>query len=143
MEQLMIRESLRNPRVGCAVLVQDGERILLGERAKEPFRGKWIIPGGGVRFLERFGQAGAREIHEETGLEIEVDGVIDVQEIVTPPDEHRIVVYCSAIYKGGELRPGSDLSGARFFTREEVRGLVAQKEVTPTVETVLRKMHWA
>jgi ADP-ribose pyrophosphatase YjhB (NUDIX family) len=129
--------------LGCAVLVQNGERVLLGVRAKEPFRGKWIIPGGGVRFLERFEQTAAREIREETGLEIELDGVIDVQEIVTPPDEHRVVVYCAATYNGGELRPGSDLSLARFFTRDEVRQLVAAQEVTPTVETVLRKLHWA
>jgi ADP-ribose pyrophosphatase YjhB (NUDIX family) len=117
--------------------------VLLGVRAKEPFRGKWIIPGGGVRFLERFDQAASREIREETGLEIEIDGVFDVQEIVAPPDEHRVVVYCSATYKGGELRAGSDLSGARFFTRDEVRQLIAQREVTPTVETVLRKTRWA
>lgn len=139
----MASEPSGTPRLGCAVLVRSGERILLGVRAKEPFRGKWIIPGGGVRFLERFDEAAIREIREETGLEIELAGVVDVQEIVTPPDEHRVVVYCAATYKGGELRPGSDLSGARFFTRDEVRQLVAAREVTPTVETVLRKLHWA
>jgi 8-oxo-dGTP diphosphatase len=136
-------DPIRSPRIGCAVLVQDGDRLLLGVRAKEPFRGKWIIPGGGIRFLEKFEQAAAREIEEETGLEIELRGVVDIQEIVTPPDEHRVVVYCTATRKGGVLRSGSDLSGARFFTRDEVRALVAQRAVTPTVETVLKKMNWA
>jgi ADP-ribose pyrophosphatase YjhB (NUDIX family) len=117
-------------------------RLLLGERAKDPFRGKWVIPGGGVRFLENFGEAAAREIHEEAGIEIELDGIVDVQEIVTPPDEHRVVIYCKAIYKGGELRPGSDLAAARFFTKNEVKILVSRQQVTPTVEKVLRKMNW-
>jgi 8-oxo-dGTP diphosphatase len=133
---------VRTPRLGCAVLVEYGERLLLGERAKDPFRGKWVIPGGGVRFLENFGEAAAREIQEETGIEIELDGIVDVQEIVTPPDEHRVVIYCKAIYKRGELRPGSDLAAARFFTKTEMKNLVAQQQVTPTVEKVLRKMNW-
>jgi 8-oxo-dGTP diphosphatase len=134
---------LRTPRVGCAALVQSGECLLLGERGKEPFRGKWIIPGGGVRFLENFEEAASRELYEEAGIEIEATTVVDVQEIVSPPNEHRVVVYCTAIYKGGELRPGSDLSAARFFTKDEVRDLVARRAVTPTVERVLRKMAWA
>jgi 8-oxo-dGTP diphosphatase len=141
--QPQIVQAPQAPRLGCAVLVQQGDRLLLGERAKEPFRGKWIIPGGGVRFLENFEQAACRELHEEAGIEIEVGAVVDVQEIVSPPDEHRVVVYCTAIYKGGELRPGSDLSAARFFTRNELRDLVAHHAVTPTVERVLRKMEWA
>jgi 8-oxo-dGTP diphosphatase len=140
--QNLAPSSPRTPRLGCAVLVEDGERLLLGERAKEPFRGKWVIPGGGVRFLENFGQAAAREIQEETGIEIELHGVVDVEEIVTPPDEHRVVIYCKATYKCGELRPGSDLSSARFFTKHEVKTLVALQQVTPTVEKVLRKMKW-
>lgn len=85
MELGMQTPVVRTPRVGCAVLVHDGDRLLLGERAKEPFRGKWVIPGGGVRFLENFAQAATRELHEEAGIEIEIDGVVDVQEIVAPP----------------------------------------------------------
>jgi ADP-ribose pyrophosphatase YjhB (NUDIX family) len=117
--------------------------LLLGERAKEPFRGKWVIPGGGVKFLENFEQAAARELMEEAGIEIQLNGVVDVQEIVTPPDEHRVVIYCAATYKGGEVRAGSDLMSVRFFTRAELQELVTQHCVTPTVEKVLRKMHWA
>jgi len=132
----------KGPRVGCAVLVQDGDRVLLGERAKDPFRGKWVIPGGGVRFLENLAQTAFREIQEEAGIEIELLEVIDVQEIVSPPDEHRVVIYCRAIYRCGELRPGSDLADARFFTRDEIQSLVAENAVTPTVERVLRKTHW-
>jgi|SRR5580658_2780494 8-oxo-dGTP diphosphatase len=139
----MEAHQLRTPRIGCAVLVRDGERLLLGERAKDPFRGRWVIPGGGIRFLENFEQAATRELKEEAGIEIELNGVVDVQEIVTPPDEHRVVVYCSAVYRGGELRPGSDLSDARFFTKDEVQGLIRQHAVTPTVEKVLRKTRWA
>lgn len=96
-----------------------------------------------MRFLENFEQAASRELHEEAGIEIEATTVVDVQEIVSPPDEHRVVIYCTAIYKRGELRPGSDLSAARFFTKGEIRNLVARHAVTPTVERVLRKMDWA
>jgi 8-oxo-dGTP diphosphatase len=140
--QQRITTSSKAPRLGCAVLVQNGDSLLLGERAKDPFRGKWVIPGGGVRFLENFKQAASREIQEEAGIEISLDRVVDIQEIVSPPDEHRVVIYYTATYKSGRLRPSSDLSDARFFTRDEVRRLVARKAVTPTVEQVLRKMDW-
>lgn len=131
------------PRLGCAVIVEHDGKILLGVRAKEPFRGKWIIPGGGVKFLESFRETAKREILEEVGIEIDVDHVIDLYEIVNPPDEHRVIIYCRARYSGGDIRPSSDLLDAAFFTPTEVRELIASGEVTPTVERVLRDSHWA
>src|SRR5882762_3146227 len=90
------------PRVGSALLVRDGEnRILLGQRNKDPQRGFWVIPGGKIHAFERIAEAAAREINEETGLTVEVSDTFKVYEIVNPPNEHRIVIYSWAKATGG------------------------------------------
>jgi len=92
------------PRVGSAVIVRDeANRILLGKRNKDPQRGSWILPGGKIHAFESIAEAAARELQEETGLEIEVHKQFQVYEIIDPPNEHRIVIYSWARVRGGVL----------------------------------------
>jgi 8-oxo-dGTP diphosphatase len=126
------------PRLGSAVLVIDGDRILLGKRNKEPLRGYWVIPGGGVRWGESIRDAAKREYLEETGLEIEVLDPIRVYEIIKPPLEHRVIIYSWGRVVRGELMPSSDLSEVRFCTREELSKL----NFTDTVRRVLEDVEW-
>ena len=58
------------PRLGSALVVRKGDAILLGLRNKEPEKGKWVLPGGGVRPFETIRAAAHRELLEETGLEV-------------------------------------------------------------------------
>lgn len=43
-------------------------KILLIKRKKEPFRGKYALPGGFVEEKENFADAAERELYEETGV---------------------------------------------------------------------------
>jgi 8-oxo-dGTP diphosphatase len=122
------------PRIGSAVIVIDGESVLLGVRNKDPHRGKWVLPGGKVQPFESIDDAARREIREETGLEIDVEGQLGVWEIIEPPAEHRVIVYSIARLKGGELKASSDLSDVRFW---DIRDLDAV-DLTPTVRKVLK-----
>jgi 8-oxo-dGTP diphosphatase len=131
------------PRLGCAVLVCDGDKLLLGVRAKEPFRGKWVIPGGGVKYMESYRDTAKREIFEEVGIDIDFERVLDLYEIVNPPDEHRVIIYCLAKYLRGQVTPSSDLSDACFLDRRQIRKLIENGEVTPTVAKVLSDTNWA
>src|SRR5512142_3328984 len=56
--------------VDCVVFgFDDAElKVLLIERALEPFKGKWALPGGFVRVDETIDDAARSELEEETGL---------------------------------------------------------------------------
>ena len=124
------------PRLGSAVILIDGDRILLGRREKDPQRGKWVLPGGGVQPFESVEEAAKRELLEETGLVIEVDKQVGVFEIIDPPHEHRVIVYSLGRPVGGELRASSDLSELRFVARESLPDF----ELTPFVRRVLERI---
>ena len=96
----------------CALIFDDaGESILLVEHAglwsAEPF---WTPPGGGVEFSESVGEALAREVLEETGLDVAMGAVRYVLDFVRPP-LHAVSLYAEARLVSGRLadaRLGSD-----------------------------------
>lgn len=126
------------PRVGSALVVREGDKILLARRNKSPNRGRWVIPGGKVEPFESISAAGEREILEETGLVVRVGEQIGVFEIISPPNEHRLIIYSWADRVGGDLRAGSDALEPQFFYRSGIQSL----DITEIVKTVLRKIDW-
>jgi 8-oxo-dGTP diphosphatase len=122
------------PRVGSALLVRDeANRILLGQRNKDPQRGAWVLPGGKINAFESIAQAGARELEEETGLRVEVQNQFGVYEIVNPPAEHRLIIYSWGKVVGGDLKPSDDLSAVKFFALDDL----GEVPTTPLVRKVL------
>jgi ADP-ribose pyrophosphatase YjhB (NUDIX family) len=61
-----------------ALVVRDG-RVLLGRRAIEPARGSWDIPGGFLNPWEHPADGAAREVREETGLEVRLTRLLAVE----------------------------------------------------------------
>jgi ADP-ribose pyrophosphatase YjhB (NUDIX family) len=127
------------PRLGCAGLVWRGDQVLMGLRSKEPNRGLWVLPGGGVEFGESFAQTLERELSEEAGIGVKVRDIFKTYELINPPNEHRVIVYLVADHRSGEPIPSSDLSAVRFFTSEELKELSEQKLISPFVERVLKE----
>ena len=105
------------PVVGVgAVIVQDGGVVLI-KRKYEPLKGRWSLPGGGVEVGETLAEAVAREMLEETGLQVEVGPVIEVFDRITRDGEQRVRYHyvlvdylCWPI--AGELQAGSDVDDA-------------------------------
>jgi 8-oxo-dGTP diphosphatase len=128
----------QRPRLGCAGLIRRGDEVLMGQRNKEPNRGLWVLPGGGVEFGESFAQTLERETLEEAGIDVAVRGVFKVYELINPPDEHRVIVYMIADYRSGEPVASSDLSDVRFFQKEELQAMSKHQMISPFVEVVLR-----
>lgn len=87
--------------VGAIVLDDDG-RLLVVRRGHAPAAGRWTLPGGRQEAGETLHEAVAREVHEETGLRVEVEGLVGVLEV--RDDDHHFVI----LDHHARLRPGQD-----------------------------------
>ena len=87
---------------------EDGSIILI-KRANEPFKDHWALPGGIMDPGETIRQTAVREAKEETGLDIELVGLINVySEPGRDPRGRTISVLFGAIVVGGLLKEDTD-----------------------------------
>ena len=105
----------QNPSPGIAVLVIDGDRVLLGKRSAEPGKGKWAIPSGYIEFEEDYLAAARREVKEETGLEIEIRSILHVESAFLSPRNHFFTAYLLGRVVGGKLEASDDLDLVAWF----------------------------
>ena len=108
------------PAVGVVCL--RGDEVLLIRRGKPPLRGAWSLPGGRIELGERAAHAALRELKEETGVQAELIGLIDVVDGLFD-ERHFVLVDYAARWVSGEPRPGDDATEARFWPMAEVAGL--------------------
>ena len=101
-----------DPKVAVVVLVSKCDRLLFVQRGAEPQIGKWCFPGGYVDRGEEVEAAARREVHEETGLDVQIEGLIGVYSLESNPV---IVVAYSGRMVGGELLAGTDAQDAGWF----------------------------
>ena len=106
-----------NPACAAAGVVLNAEgRVLLVRRKIEPWRGAWALPAGYQEIDEHPEATAVREIQEETGIDVEVVGLLDLIHVDTDPRKPaNVAVYlCRAL--GGEARPDqSDVDAAEWF----------------------------
>ncbi|ATC26252.1 NUDIX domain-containing protein [Caulobacter vibrioides] len=130
------------PTVGVVCL--RGEEVLLIKRGTPPRLGQWSVPGGRLEWGEALQDAALRELKEETGVDAELLGLIDVIDGVFPArpggeiTRHYVLIDYAARWTGGEPVAGDDAAEARFVTRDEAMALVEWEEtrrvITEAVE---------
>jgi len=81
------RKNPDRPIVGVGVVVWRGDEFLLVKRGKEPKKGQWSIPGGAQQLGETVFAAATRDVKEETGLEVEICGLVDVVDGIMRDDK--------------------------------------------------------
>ena len=78
------------PMVGVGgVIVNEQRQVLMIQRGSQPGRGRWSFPGGLVEVGEPLREACAREVLEETGLEVVLEDVVKVVEKVERDEQQR------------------------------------------------------
>jgi 8-oxo-dGTP diphosphatase len=99
-------------------------RLLLVQRGRPPFQGRWGLPGGFCEWKETTEHCCARETLEETGLRVRVGELLGVYSKANrDPRGHNVTVLYAARPVGGKIKGGDDAADARWFTREELRRL--------------------
>lgn len=124
----------------AGVVVDEHGRVLLVRRRQAGIEaGLWAFPGGHPHFGERLATAVAREVYEETGLEVSTGEALWVGDILdraaTPP-WHYVMVNLRCQVIAGDLQPGDDAQEAAWFYTDEALGLALAQEVA----TVLRML---
>lgn len=120
------------PTVGV-VCLRDQD-VLLIKRGTPPRLGQWSVPGGRLEWGETLQVAALRELKEETGVDAELLGLIDVIDGVFPArpggeiTRHYVLIDYAARWMGGEPVAGDDAAEARFVSRDEAMALVEWEE---------------
>jgi 8-oxo-dGTP diphosphatase len=112
---------------GVSIAVFRADSVLLVKRGRAPYAGLWSFPGGKIEPNEKPRDAVLRELKEETGIDADIEGVLDTIEVATEDAEgkelrYRLTVFYGR-YRGGTLVTGSDADAACWFTLDETRTL--------------------
>ena len=114
------------PAASAAVSNENNE-ILMQRRADNDL---WALPGGTMDLGESIGETAVREVWEETGLDVEIDGIVGIYS-----DPRHIIEYSggevrqqfnicfSARLLGGPLRASDESTEVAWITHESLENL--------------------
>lgn len=123
MERKIEREYPPTPLVGVGAVIVHRDRVLLVQRASEPLKGHWTLPGGMLEVGESLTQGAAREVKEETGLDVDPIELVELLDRIVREEGRVRYHYVIADYlcrvTGGELHAASDASAVRWVERAE------------------------
>ena len=127
------------PFVGVgAVIVDAGARVLLVKRRYEPLAGQWSLPGGAVDVGETLAECVVRELHEETGLEVEIGPVIEVFDRITRDGDGRVQYHFVLVDyvcrpMGGTLAAASDVADVAWVLTGDLPGFGLTEKATDVI----------
>lgn len=131
-----------NPKPCTTVILRntDGQYLFV-ERAVEPKKGYWDLPGGFVEAGETFEQAAKRELKEELGIELKELSYTgsfydeyDYQNITYPT---LAVNYSAVLPDNTKLTPADDVSKCMFFAIDEIP---VQKLAFPSMKQAVESL---
>ena len=98
-------------------------RVLLVNRGKEPYKGKWAVPGGFIEIDEELEDAVARELAEETGLTgVKLEQMHAFGRCGRDPRGRQISIAFTGIATEGlfNISAGDDAAKVKWFDIEEL-----------------------
>ena len=129
------------PRLGAIAVVRRGDQVLLAQRSKGGYIGRWGFPGGHVERGETVIEAAMRELREETGVVAEPHGVLTVLDEIGRNDAgqvewHYVLVAVLADWRSGDAVAADDAAAVRWVTLVDITAGVLP--VLKQVERVTR-----
>ena len=106
-----------DPKVAAVTILVRQQEVLLVRRANQPGYGLWSVPGGYVDRGEVVEEAAKREVLEETGLIVDVDGLVG---LFSEEGRPVIVAAFNGIERGGQLVSGPETLEVGFFALDSL-----------------------
>jgi len=104
------------PRVTVDAVIERDGSVVLVKRLNPPYKDMWCIPGGFLELGETAEEGTIREAEEETGLKVEITGLIGVySDPKRDPRGHTVGIVYSCKVLSGNLKADSDAKEARWF----------------------------
>jgi 8-oxo-dGTP diphosphatase len=128
----------RRPVPCVGVVCLRGPEVLLIKRGKPPREGQWSIPGGRMEWGETVRDAALRELREETGVEAELLGLIEVLDHISEHG-HAVLIDFAARWTSGDVVAGDDAADARFFPLEEACAKVGWSETERIIRAAVAR----
>jgi len=119
-----------NPKIVVGAVCAHEDRLLLCRRAINPRKGYWVFPAGYLELNEAVEAGALREVREEAGIEVALDGLLAVYTI---PRISQVQIIYRARLSDPHLAPGPETLEARLFRWDEV----------PWEELAFPTVHWA
>lgn len=139
----MKREFPDRPILGVGGIVIHGDSVLLVRRGNPPLKGQWTLPGGMVELGEKVQAAVRREVREETGLQVKPISLALVFERILRQggrvQYHYTVLDYLCQLRGGQLKPGSDVTDARWVRNRDLEGYRVRRPAIKAISEAFLK----
>ena len=137
----MQRQYPSQPLVGVGSIIIHQSKILIVKRANEPAKGLWSVPGGVVELGEHLHEAVKREVKEETGLEVDIERLIDAVDSIMLDEEGRIQYHYVLLdylcqLRGGVLKAADDVHEIQWVPLRALQSL----PITSSLNRVIAKI---
>ena len=130
------------PQIAVSAAIFRDAKVLLTRRARSPAKGFYSLPGGRVEFGESLHQALAREIDEETGLDIDIVGLAGWREVLPAAAGagHYLIMSFAAHWVAREPVLNDELDDYRWIAPQALAGL-GDLKLTGGLEEVIQSAH--
>ena len=137
----MQRQYPSQPLIGVGAIIIHQSKILIVKRANEPAKGLWSVPGGVVELGEHLYEAIKREVKEETGLEVDIERLVDAVDNIVLDEAGRIQYHYVLLdylcrLRGGVLEAADDVQEIQWVPLKALQSL----SITSSLNRVIAKI---
>ena len=117
----------------AAIIVQDKKILLVNHREIGTYD-FWVPPGGSLEGNESIFECAKREVFEETGLNVELDRILYIQEFWEPGYHFcKFFILCKAfsgtLTLANKGREESFLTDAHFFSKDDLGKITVHPKI--------------
>lgn len=108
-------------------IVEKDGKVLLVQEKQEKCYGKWNIPAGHLDFNESIKQGAIREIKEETGCDVELNGILYIANRILDDDLFIMIIFSTKLVNENIKYDKSEILDVQWFSYDEIMNQMDDK----------------